>query len=61
MISSLTATLLWSMTASTSRSLWHFATSALRAFNDYPAHKKAVEETLKPLVGRMVVYDFLDR
>jgi hypothetical protein len=34
---------------------------ALRAYNDHPAHKKAVEGTLKPLVGKLVIYDFLDR
>ena len=35
--------------------------AALRAYNDHPAHKKAVEETLKPLVGKMIIYDFMDR
>ena len=35
--------------------------AALRAYNDHPAHKKAVEKTLKPLVGKMVIYDFIDR
>ena len=35
--------------------------AALRAYDNHPDHKKAVEETLKPLVGKMVIYDFLDR
>lgn len=30
---------------------------ALQEYLDHPAHRKAVEETLKPLVARIVVYD----
>lgn len=32
--------------------------AALRAYETHPAHKKAVESVLKPLVARHVVYDF---
>ena len=35
--------------------------AALRAYDAHPAHKQAVEQTLRPLVGKMVIYDFLDR
>ncbi|MGR9100287.1 MAG: Dabb family protein [Gammaproteobacteria bacterium] len=34
---------------------------ALRAYMEHPLHKKIVEESLKPLVGRIVAYDFADR
>ncbi|MDX6766315.1 MAG: Dabb family protein [Candidatus Methylacidiphilales bacterium] len=33
--------------------------AALRAYENHPAHKKAVEDVLKPLVARFVVYDFV--
>jgi heme-degrading monooxygenase HmoA len=32
--------------------------AALRAYENHPAHKKAVEAVLKPLVARFVIYDF---
>ena|SRR5687768_11911056 len=32
--------------------------AALRAYDAHPAHKKAVDEVLRPLVARLVVYDF---
>lgn len=33
---------------------------SLRGFETHPVHKQAVERTLKPLVERFVVYDFID-
>jgi hypothetical protein len=33
---------------------------SLRGFEHHPAHLAAVEKTLKPLVARFVVYDFID-
>lgn len=35
--------------------------AALRAYEKHPAHKKAVEDVLKPLVARFVVYDFVGK
>lgn len=35
--------------------------AALRAYENHPAHKRAVEDVLKPLVARFVVYDFVGR
>jgi len=35
--------------------------AALRAYEKHPAHKRAVEDVLKPLVARFVVYDFVGR
>lgn len=35
--------------------------AALRAYERHPAHKKAVEEVLRPLTARVVVYDFVVR
>jgi hypothetical protein len=32
--------------------------AALRAYETHPLHQKAVEEVLKPLVGKFVIYDF---
>jgi hypothetical protein len=32
--------------------------SALRAYDGHPRHKKAVDEVLRPLVARLVIYDF---
>jgi hypothetical protein len=32
--------------------------AALRAYETHPAHKAAVENILKPLVARFVIYDF---
>lgn len=32
--------------------------AALRAYEAHPVHQKAVEEVLKPLVGKFVIYDF---
>ena len=32
--------------------------AALRAYENHPAHKKAVEAVIKPLVARFVIYDF---
>ena len=32
--------------------------AALRAYNEHPKHKKAVDEVLRPLVARLVIYDF---
>ena len=34
--------------------------ASLRAFEHHPVHMQAVEKTLKPLVARFVVYDFVD-
>jgi Stress responsive A/B Barrel Domain len=34
--------------------------AALRAYDGHPTHKKAVEEVLRPLAGKIVVYDFAD-
>ena len=34
---------------------------ALRAYDGHPTHRKAVDEVLKPLVGKFVVYDFRSR
>ena len=31
--------------------------SALRAYDVHPRHKKAVDEVLRPLVARLVIYD----
>ena len=31
--------------------------AALRAYDAHPTHKRAVEEVLRPLVGRLVIYD----
>lgn len=33
--------------------------AALRAYENHPAHRKAVEEVLKPLTARVIVYDFI--
>ncbi len=35
--------------------------AALRAYDAHPHHKRAVEEVLKPLVGKLVIYDFAAR
>ena len=35
--------------------------AALRAYDGHPTHRKAVDEVLKPLVGKFVVYDFISR
>jgi hypothetical protein len=35
--------------------------AALRAYDGHPTHRKAVDEVLKPLVGKFVVYDFTSR
>jgi len=35
--------------------------AALRTYEKHPAHKVAVENVLKPLVARFVVYDFVGR
>jgi hypothetical protein len=32
--------------------------AALRAYDQHPTHKKAVDEIIKPLVGKLLVYDF---
>lgn len=34
---------------------------SLRVFEHHPVHKQAVEKTLKPLVARFIVYDFIDQ
>lgn len=34
--------------------------AALRVFEHHPAHMEAVDKTLKPLVQRFVVYDFVE-
>ena len=31
--------------------------AALRAYDAHPTHKQAVEEVLRPLVGKLVIYD----
>ncbi len=35
--------------------------ASLRAYDAHPRHKKAVDEVLRPLVARLVIYDFRDR
>lgn len=35
--------------------------AALQAYENHPAHKKAVEAVLKPLVARLVIYDFISK
>ena len=35
--------------------------AALRAYDGHPTHRKAVDEVLKPLVGKFVVFDFTSR
>jgi hypothetical protein len=35
--------------------------AALRAYDGHPTHRKAVDEVLKPLVGKFLVYDFTSR
>ena len=35
--------------------------AALRAYDGHPTHRKAVDEVLKPLVGKFVVYDYISR
>ena len=35
--------------------------AALRAYDVHPRHKKAVDEVLRPLVARLVIYDFRNR
>jgi hypothetical protein len=35
--------------------------SALRAYDAHPSHKKAVDEVLRPLVARLVIYDFREQ
>ena len=32
--------------------------AALRAYDQHPTHKKAVDEVLKPLAAKLVIYDF---
>ena len=32
--------------------------AALRAYDQHPTHKKAVEEVLRPLAGKILIYDF---
>ncbi len=33
--------------------------AALRAFEQHPTHQRAVEEVLKPLVGKLLIYDIV--
>ena len=35
--------------------------AALRAYDQHPTHKRAVQEVLQPLVARFIVYDFVNR
>ena len=35
--------------------------AALRAYEAHPRHQKAVRETLRPLAGKVLVYDFIQR
>ena len=34
--------------------------AALRAYDGHPTHKKAVEEVLRPLAGKILIYDFTE-
>jgi len=35
--------------------------AALRAYEEHPRHRQAVERVLRPLVGKLVIYDVVDR
>ena len=35
--------------------------ASLRAYEDHPRHKKAVDEVLRPLVARLLIYDSRSR
>ncbi len=35
--------------------------AALRAYEEHPRHRQAVERVLQPLVGKLVIYDVVDR